>query len=91
MSAENLPNQPDDSPANGDCRPAPCSLLDAIDEALDFMSVMAKDGYPVISEASLARLDQEAGTLRARKLKRKSKRLARKALRRSPVLFKAND
>ncbi|MCB0359751.1 MAG: Lar family restriction alleviation protein, partial [Bdellovibrionales bacterium] len=27
MSAENPPNQPNNSPANGDCRPASCSLL----------------------------------------------------------------
>lgn len=46
MSAENLPNQPDNSPANGDCRPASClpERIEALKRAVSTVLMDALNG-----------------------------------------------
>lgn len=45
MSAKNPTNQPTDFPANGDCRPASCSLREATIAVLGGVAAISEDLY----------------------------------------------
>jgi hypothetical protein len=55
-----------------------CSLVDAIDEVLDYIGEMSRTGGPGPSDAAIKRLSREAARLRKTRARQKAWRFIRK-------------